>query len=117
MNRRETENKAQASPATLTGKTAQAILWFLVLCAIAGFNRDPRDLLASLKFRPSQGISIISRNPVVIDRDDAPSETAQTVAPNVTLRDAAKVVGIDLDSQDLTGSLQPIEDPTGLAMR
>jgi len=117
LNRRETENKAQASPATLTGKTAQAILWFLVLCAIAGFNRDPRDLLASLKFRPSQGISIISRNPVVIDRDDAPSETAQTVAPNVTLRDAAKVVGIDLDSQDLTGSLQPIEDPTGLAMR
>lgn len=117
MSLQETKPKPSAPDPTLTSKTAQAILCFLVLCAIAGFNGDPRALLAKLKFQPSQGISIISRNPVVIDLRDGPADTAENIAGNVTLHDAARMMGIDLNQNDLAGSLQPIEDPTGLAMR
>ena len=100
----------------LTGKTAQAILWCLVLCAIAGFREDPRALLQRFAFMPIQGVSLISTSPAVAEQV-IPEMPSQAAAVPSALDNGARLLGINLRSPDLTGKVHQIEDPSGLAMR
>lgn len=111
------EQPAKQAGSVLTGKTAQAILWLLVLCAIAAFRDDPRELLRHLSFQPSQGVSLISHSPSAIERTQADVHPVRVAPAVVGTEEAAASLGISLAAPDLNGATHPIEDPTGLAMR
>ena len=115
----EEKKEIQTKPrATLTGKTAQAMLWFLLFCLIAGFRTDPRQLVASLRFEPTQGVSWYSSSPSVAEQPVVSPEEKSETAPVVKadLNEAAKLLGIDPKAEDLLGDVRRIEDPTGRAM-
>lgn len=112
----ETTNTEKAK-SVLRGKTAQAVLWFLVLCAIAKFNDDPRELLAHLNFTPSQGVSIISTSATGDDQSHDDGESPPETPYEQKLAEIAQSMGINLHAADLTGKARQVEDPTGLAMR
>ncbi len=113
MAEKQTKSRAEKRRSVLLGKTAQALLWFLILCAIVKLRDDPRRLLDYLKFTPVQGMSILSTSATAED-NGAP---AAAPARPAGLLEAAAKLGVDLGAADLQGSVQPVEDPTGLAMR
>lgn len=108
----------------LTGKPAQATLWFLIFCLIAGASAhlDPRQLAAGLRFQPSQGVSWFSAGSAKQEQDEPQGVKRLTTLaalaadPSVDLQAAAEYLNIDLLSQDLMGNVRRIEDPTGQAM-
>ncbi len=111
------ETQSEKTPArrlpVLFGKTAQALLWFLILCAIVRLREDPGQLFSYLRFEPVQGVSLLSASAAAEDN------TAAAPAPPrpPKLAEVAANLGVDLRAPDLQGRVQPIEDPTGLAMR
>jgi len=108
----------------LTGKTAQAMLWFLIFCLIAGLSAhlDPRQLTAGLRYQPAQGVSWFAAGPAHQEQNEPQGvkrlTTLATLAadPAVDLQTAAEYLNIDLLSADLLGEVRRIEDPTGQAM-
>ncbi|MDP8223515.1 MAG: GDSL-type esterase/lipase family protein [Candidatus Lernaella stagnicola] len=117
------KSKVVENSGGLTGKTAETILWFLIFCVIALFfsHSDPRDLFASLRFQPSQGISWYSTSAAVIDQNPEPDAIAEVISANsaapINIGAAASSLGIDLKAKDLLGDVRRIEDPSGLAMQ
>ena len=65
------ETQSEKTPArrlpVLFGKTAQALLWFLILCAIVRLREDPGQLLSYLRFEPVQGVSLLSASAAAED--------------------------------------------------
>jgi len=114
MAEKQTGPSSEKHRAVLIGKTAQAVLWLLILCAIVKLREDPCLLLPYLRFTPSQGVSLLSASGVA---EDAAAETTPEAPPPAGLVNAAALLGVDLHAPDLQGRVQPIEDPTGLAMR
>jgi lysophospholipase L1-like esterase len=104
--------------AVLTGKTAQALAWFLLFCAIGGFKADPRQLLASLRFEPAQGGSWFSNNSSMTERalDVTVEKSSAAAEVRATREQAAAALGVNLQAEDLQGAFRRIEDPTGRAM-
>ncbi len=118
MNELDPAPRRTTPKGVLTGKTAQALLWFLLFCAIGGAKVDPRQLLAGLRYEPEQGASWFSNAASVADRGaDARDERAAPAAePRLTREQAAAAVGVDLRAEDLLGSYRRLEDPSGRAM-
>ncbi len=119
-----TTNRTPGQTASgLTGKTVETILWFFIFCVIAGFfsRTDPRELFASLRFQPSQGISWYSASPSLVAQSSAGDPIAELIAATsaapVDIGQAAKSLGIDLKAQDLLGDVRRAEDPSGLALK
>jgi lysophospholipase L1-like esterase len=104
----------------LLGKTAQALLWFLLFCLLAGLKSDPREVMASLSFGGNQSASWFSTAGAAVDSaaepmTETPAPTPEPDAGELAAQAAASL-GLDFCAADLTGPFRRIEDPTGRAM-